>query len=244
MTADAAFDILRARAGVMYDPNVVDTFIRIQPAIAPVDTQPAPQPHVLDRISQTRRAAGRSDESASGSSAVSDDVLAFVSLSRMASGESSVSDVLALASNLLRTVTANATAVWYLIDPVRSELVVAHASGAAAASFRGLTMAIGSRVTGWVAANRQAIVNADPVLDCGGPSEPALHSCLSVPLTTGDSVVGVLTLYAPHSKAFTEDQGRMLQMIAPHVAQALARARKSGVEQPEKSHGLRLVAAR
>jgi two-component system NarL family sensor kinase len=138
-----------------------------------------------------------------------------------------VADVLALASTLLRDTAAPSTAAWYILDPATDALTVAHASGPAAEVFRGLSVPVGSRLSGWVAAHRQPIVNSDPALDLGAQTvAPALQSCLSVPLESGESLVGVLTLYSPHPRAFSDDHGRLVQMIAPHVANAISRARR------------------
>ena len=83
--------------------------------------------------------------------AVPEDVLAFVSLSRLASGDHSVADVLALASTLLRDSGAQSTLAWYLLDPATNMLAVAHASGPAAEVLRGLSIPIASKLSGWVA---------------------------------------------------------------------------------------------
>jgi GAF domain-containing protein len=91
------------------------------------------------------------------------------------------------------------------------------------------------------------ISNSDAALDLGERAQsvtPALASCLSVPLTSGDALIGVLTLYAPGRNAFNDDHGRLVQMIAPHVAQALARAerRQAGAAVPI-NRDLRVVAS-
>jgi GAF domain-containing protein len=73
-----------------------------------------------------------------------------------------------------------------------------------------------------------------------------------VPLVSGQSLVGVLTLYASRPGAFSDDQCRLLQMIAPHVAGAVANARRrhdglagnDPVTEKRSANGpLRLVAA-
>jgi putative nucleotidyltransferase with HDIG domain len=254
MSDEQAFEILRARRGTMYDPHVVDTFMRIQPEIAPKDAGGAPHEHVLRQISQSRVAEPARGEpqpaavatvpSVTSAPNVPDEVLAFVSLSRLASGEHSVTDVLALASALLRGVTPAATAAWYLADPSRDELVVAHASGAGATQLRGMSMAIGERLTGWVAAHRQMVVNSDASLDLGSRMAivPPLQSVLSVPLTVGDSLVGVLTLYSSQAQAFDDAHGRLVQMIAPHVADAIWRATCPAEKATPVNRDLRLVA--
>ena len=47
---------------------------------------------------------------------VSDDILAFVSLARLASGNASMADVLSLASGLVRELAPASTIGWYVID--------------------------------------------------------------------------------------------------------------------------------
>jgi len=41
---------------------------------------------------------------------------------------------------------------------------------------------------------------------------------------------GVLSLYSAGQRAFTDDHGRLVQMIAPHLSQAIARARRGKPE--------------
>src|SRR5262249_49374878 len=154
----------------------------------------------------------------------SGELLAFVSVARLASGAATVADVLALSTGLIRSVVPNASGVWLRPYPASNCLVAADAFGAAAPVLRRLGIGIGERVSGWVAANRQVIVNSDPALDLGelaGVMPKPLRSCLSIPLMSGDALVGVLTLYDATPAAFTDDQGRLLQMVAPHIAQAI-----------------------
>ena len=102
--------------------------------------------------------------------------------------------------------------------------------GPAAHVLHGLSIPVGQRLSGWVAASRQPIANSDAALDLEGLGEratPPLKRCLSVPLLMGETVVGVLTLYSPHADALGEDCDRVTQMIAPHVAAALHAASRN-----------------
>ena len=104
---------------------------------------------------------------------------------------------------------------------------------------------MGERLTGWVAANRQPIVNSDAALDVGDRATTfgvSLRSCLSVPLLDGAKLAGVLTLYAQDRDAFSDDLGRLIQMIAPHIAQAILARR--GEEAETQIRELKLVASR
>jgi putative nucleotidyltransferase with HDIG domain len=229
MTDEAALNILRERRGTMYDPRVVDTFIAVYRTIRVDDADAAEHREVLRRISTSRAAPQEPiDTTADGATApVANEVLAFVSLARIASGEATVQDVLALSSNLVADIIPDVTGAWYLPDGGRTRLEVVQAFGPASHVLRGTGVMVGERLTGWVAATRQAVVNSDAALDLEGAAQqvsPPLRSCLSVPLLAGESVVGVLSLYSPGGDVFDQNRGRMIQMITPHVASAIQAA--------------------
>jgi diguanylate cyclase (GGDEF)-like protein len=91
-------------------------------------------------------------------------------------------------------------------------------------NFTGLRISRGQRLSGWVAANKQTIVNSDPVLDLGEAARsmrPRLRSCLSTPLLVDSDLIGVLTLYSPQLDAFTEDHGRVIEAVAKQASPTL-----------------------
>ena len=251
-----AIAILRERCGNMYDPHVVETFIRVYRDISLGRADAPAHREVLQRITQTRAEPGvTTDVASEPATGATTSLLAFVSLSRVAAGDGGVADVLALGSRLVADVVPGATGAWYVPNAARDELTVAEVFGPAAGVLRGVTVGVGERLTGWVAANRQPIVNSDAALDLGARTHtvmPALRSCMSIPLVAGDGLVGVLSLYAPAADAFDEDRGRLMQMIAPHLATAIQAADKRTAAVldahplPEKAQAgpLRLVAAR
>jgi putative nucleotidyltransferase with HDIG domain len=250
MSDAEAIAILRERQGKMYDPDVVETFVRVYRDIE-VGNADAPQHReVMQRVTQSRHDAGATHDLAPEVSAnAPGSLLAFVSLSRVASGDAGMADVLALGSRLLADVVPGATGAWYVPDGTRDRLIAADSFGPAASSLRGMTVAMGDRLTGWVGANRQCIMNSDAALDLGAKAEGlSLESCMSVPLLMGESLVGVLSLYAPTANAFADDCGRLIQMVAPHIAAAIHAAQANGEARTsaEKSAAapLRLVAHR
>jgi putative nucleotidyltransferase with HDIG domain len=241
LTDEAALDILRERRGTMYDPQIVDTFIATYRNVKVDITETPQQREVLSQIRTAPRdvpaahgpaiASPAGDGSrphttgSSGSPAASDEVLAFVSLARLATGDVTQSDILALATNLVRRIVPAATGAWFLKNDAGDRLVAASAFGPAADAVRGVAIQVGDRLTGWVAVNRQAIVNSDAALDLAERAlraSPPLVCCLSVPLASGGTVAGVLTLYASERGAFSEDAGRLLEMVGPQIAEALA----------------------
>jgi len=225
MTDEEAFAILRDRSGKMYDPAVVEMFARVYRELR-VEHEEAPE--VLQRVTASR--VDDEEPSTNPSEAIAADLLAFVSLARVASGDASESDVLALSSNLMQNVVPGATGVWYLADEAQDRLVAGDAFGPAAAVLRNSTVAMGDRLTGWVAATHQPILGSEANLDLGSRAElatPALVRCVAVPLLKGDRLVGVLSLYASDADALNEERGRLVQMVAPHLAAALDAASRT-----------------
>ena len=251
LSDEAAFDILRARRGTMYEPLVVDTFIRVHREL--VDQMASFPAH--DALRQITRSAAPIPVAAPmvvAPEGVSDDILAFVSLARLASGDASMGDVLSLASGLMRELAPSATIGWYVMDEGSGYLAMRHASGPAAAQMSGTSLRMGEGVSGWVAANRQVIINSEASLDLGeqAHSGMALKHALSVPLITRESLVGTVTLYS--QTPFTESQSRLVQVIAPHLAQSVwtaKRAENSGHASHARAasaghHDMRLVSTR
>jgi GAF domain-containing protein len=228
---------------------VVDTFIRIHRDIVIVDVDEPERREVLGQINRALQGEPAAPVAAAAAPVgAADEVLAFVSLSRLAAGNGSPADVLALSTNLIRRLVPLPSGAWFVPGEGGDRLTVADAFGPAASLLRGVSMLVGDKLTGWVAANRQAIVNSDAALDLGAraaQASPALVSCMSVPLLAGDTLVAVLTLYADERDAFSDDLGRLMQVLAPHIATALHGAREHAA-QPQISAGrdLKLVAAR
>ncbi len=252
LSVEQAFDVLRARRGTMYEPQVVDTFMRVHRELA----EQISTFETHDALKQITRSVAVSVPAPTPavvtSGGVSDDVLAFVSLARLASGDASMNDVLALASNLMSGLAPGATIGWYTVDESSGGLVLRHAAGPAASQISGTTLRMGEGVSGWVAAQRQVIVNSEASLDLGTRARvgASLEYTLSAPLITRESLVGTVTLYS--SSAFSDNQSRLVQVIAPHLAQALWTAGRSDSVAPAASASraanaaadLRLVATR
>ena len=245
MTEQDAIDIIVERRGKMYDPDVVDTFLRVYRDIKPkLEDRPALQsavrrirrvhePPVAPRSVQLRGA----DDVAGADS--SDEMLAFVSLARLAGRTATVRDVGVMAAGYLRSLAPGATAALFTVDAMRGVLVTQHVVGPAAARVRPTTIDIGYRVSGWVAANWQPMINADAHLDLGDDAED-LRYAVSIPLVAEGRLVGVLTIYS--AAEFADVQSRRLEIVTPHMAAALASVENAPAH--KSSRELRVVARR
>jgi diguanylate cyclase (GGDEF)-like protein len=170
-------------------------------------------------------------------SASTEEMLLLYELAQGLSGKTDLADAADLISKHLRRLVPATTCVFFLYDPNTDELGAAHAAGENASHFASIRIAMGQRLTGWVAANRQTILNSDPMLDLGEVAralKPALRSCLSTPLIVSSELVGVLTVYSTHRDAFTEDHRRIVEVVAGQVSQTVHRARGFREEQSQK----------
>ena len=247
MTDAQALTILKDRRGIMYDPAVVDAFIADYTRIMP---ESSAAPHPATRAIGDARALDREeqalDAAATAEAGLGDELLAITSLSRALTGDARVADVGALLWTILRSVLPSETMAIFMPDLETDEIAVRHASGAHAASLRGIRRATGSGIAGWVSVNGRAAVNADPSLDLGlraAEMSPPLRSCLAVPLVEGETLVAVLALYRMQRAAFSENEVRLVELLAPRLATSLATAaiEEENAEQPLRVPALTLV---
>ena len=185
----------------------------------------------MQRITQSRHHVDAVEPPPEVAESAPSRLFAFVSLSRLVAGRGGLDDVLALSSKLIADVIPGVSGAWYIPQPGSDRLVAVDAFGPAASALRGASIDVGVRLTGWVAATRQPIVNSDAALDLGPRAHAMttpLRACMSIPLTLGTSLIAVLTLYADAYDAFTGDEGRLVEMVAPHLASAIETARDAG----------------
>ncbi len=187
LSEEAAFDILKARRATMYDPAIVDTFIRVYRDLAP----PAePVAHHEDALAKITRAAGSVASPPASTpefpAADSDNLLSIITLARLASDQASPADVASLTTTLVRNLVPGATCAFYIRN--EEELIMSYAVGPLAPALRWMRIPVNERLTGWVAAHRRTIVNSDAALDLAGLDLPAVpRTCLSTPLLDGET---------------------------------------------------------
>lgn len=228
-----ALRVLQERRGAMYDPLVVDTFAKIYSTIV-TDVAAQLPPSSLRAIAaasvpataQVEPSVARFEEI----SASSDEMLTLFDLARSLTASMGVQDGTDLIAKHLRRLVPSSACVFYLYDVDADDLIAMHASGEHAAHIKGLRVPIGQRLSGWVAANRQTIRNSDPVLDFGESARamnPRPRSCLSTPLVSGKSLVGVLSLYSSNKEAYSEEHERIIEVVARQVSAAILEAQNA-----------------
>jgi putative nucleotidyltransferase with HDIG domain len=220
LSTEAAIEILTAHRGTLYDPSVVDAFLRMYRELKP---SPAARADADERPSLAPPAAADTPPADAAAAGAGADEIALASFGRLASDSGTAVDLVSIAAALLQRDAPGATCAFYVNDDDR--LLVFHAAGRLAPALRGFTVGVGVGLSGWVAANRQSVVNSDASLDLaplGIP--PRQHMCMSTPLIDRGAFIGVLTLYGDSSLPLTASSERMMEALAPHVASILRRA--------------------
>jgi hypothetical protein len=252
MSDDEALAIVRGRRGTMYDPTVVDMFEKVYRDIEPLTVKPQLQ-KAIDRISQAvARAEAATEpppvEPAAVSATLSyegpESLRALANLARVVS-KPSTADLSSLIWSHVRHVVPSASCAFFMRDAATDSVKVSFVAGDAASILQGLEMRIGERLTGWVASNREPIVNSEAKLDLGGEAGLyGLKYCLALPLAAEGEIAGVLSLY--NAEAFREEQVQTLKFVMPHLGQmflALER-RSAGAASADEPPALRVVSRR
>jgi putative nucleotidyltransferase with HDIG domain len=208
----AALQIIVDRRGTMYEPRVVDAFLALHPTAAPeVDSNP-PSPATTVPSTPVPPAAER-------------ELLDLEALADLGLALAHASSAEQLGKDLwshLRARIPASTFVLFAYDQASDALVAIYETGEEATSLRGSRLPTGARLSGWVAATRQPILNSDARLDLDEPlrDRSALRSALAVPVEADRRIVGVLSFYALRTGAFDDTHQRLAQVAAYATARS------------------------
>jgi putative nucleotidyltransferase with HDIG domain len=215
LSTEEAFAIIREARGKLYDPLVVDTFIRAYEEIGPLAIR-----------------AGQEARSFMESAALSDDETprplrqiranaSEASLLDACSTEiakaGSVNTSVQIAAQYLRQLTPATVYALFMYDSTADVLTCVSTSGDEQRLLGALTIRLGERVTGWTAANRRTSVNSNASLDLveiAGFFVPRLRSTIATPLADGETLVGVLSAYSSKQDAFNESHRYAFEKVA------------------------------
>ena len=142
-------------------------------------------------------------------------------------------DVLAFIGIKLRNLIRFDAAVFYLADLDRGVVVPSHVIGRMGDVIQeGVPLPLDQKLSGWVAANNQALRNLPPFPDFRNFDDPKPRFEISsiAPMCHRGIVVGSLALYREAKENFTDLEFRHLEIIAAQTAVALNRAREQGAE--------------
>jgi putative nucleotidyltransferase with HDIG domain len=221
LSDEEAFNIIRDRRAKLYDPLVVDTFVRAYAEIAPIAVQAGQDARGLidgDVLSVDPEIPLRQI------SANASEVALLDSHSREIARAISMEAALQAAVQCLRQLSPATVYALFLYDSIADILTCMGTVGDEQRFLYGLTIRPGERVTGWTAANRRSSVNSDASLDLVQIARfftPPLRSAISTPLSHGERLIGVLTAYSSRENAFNESHRYSFEQVATVLAAKL-----------------------
>ena len=235
LSDEEAVEILLERRGSMYDPLVVDTFVRVHKGIGPDTTTAQPTPQVISAIAKGIAAVQTTAAPpvVVGNSDHSERLLIFSSLLTNVPGQVGSSDLAELSWYHLRHMLPVTVLGLYRYEKRSDELDAVALVGPLGVIPYHQRTALGHGLSGWVASTRQTILNSDPRLDFGQTAVNAceeLKSAASLPLIFEDQLVGVLTIYSDQINAYSEQHVKALSLLAPRLAYAVSRAESYNIE--------------
>ncbi len=133
-----------------------------------------------------------------------------------------VSDTMALISAKLSNLVPFSCAALFLYDEETETLRCRFATGTDAEIIQQIAVRSGEGLTGWVARNRRALVNARPSADLEAAGLTELHtnlqSALVCPLLFNERFIGTLSVYHVDAAFYRDDHRRLLDRVSEQAA--------------------------
>ncbi|MFB3853432.1 MAG: HD domain-containing phosphohydrolase [Vicinamibacterales bacterium] len=222
LSKENALAILVERRGSMYDPLVVDAFLRVVGGLSEETPVMTPLLTIGTSGEDTTQTRPTSSQPSADTAAATGHMLALLELAPSLTGRLTLQDAgEIIAGRLLKALSAHVV-IFYCAedtcDTIVPRLVVGPLTQPPGA------IRIGERLSGWVAANRTTLVNADPALDLGpGVSTRTgrLRSALSTALVLDDRLVGVLTVCSESPTAFTDEHYRFMEAVSRPISRII-----------------------
>jgi len=225
-----AEQVLRERAGTWYDPWVVDGFLRILDELERLDAE--------DQQSNSMSEGGATLPPAQLDVIVATtaEEREFSELRRelpLAADAAAATEVM---FRHLRRVIPLANLTVFMPCHETNDLAAVASFGVGTSALEGLHIGTGERVSGWVIAHKQPVVNSNAALELGPVArtfQTPLRYALAVPAMRGSEVaIGVVTCYG--SDPFEVDHRRILESAATLFAASLnSSSNSSAKSQPE-----------
>jgi diguanylate cyclase (GGDEF)-like protein len=230
MSYDAALALIQQEAGKALDPTLVETFVGLLPSLRaeaarldavvrrPMPDELLPSGHpsagmprepvkknVLDDIAHAHR-----------------EIYALYEIAQAMGTSLGVADTMALIAAKLTNLVPFSCAALFLYDEAAETLRCRFATGTDAEVVQQIMVRSGEGLTGWVARNRRALVNARPAaeLEAAGLSHltTSLQSALVCPLLFNDLLIGTLSVYHVEPAFYRDDHRRLLDRVSEQAA--------------------------
>jgi putative nucleotidyltransferase with HDIG domain len=217
MSRQQAEQELRERRGKIYDPWVVDQFLKILDKLEEIEA--AEQKKATTSKLATAPLASTQLDVISATTAEDRE---FNELRRDLPRATSLIDAADVLFRHLRRVVPAASLALYLPRADSNEIAVVASSGVGAPAIENLRVPVGERISGWVFAHAQAVLNSDATLEIGPVAKTfsvPLRYAAAVPVQDG-RVVAVIAVFG--SEPFEKDHRRLLENAATLFASSVS----------------------
>jgi putative nucleotidyltransferase with HDIG domain len=225
MTDEEALRIIGERSGTMYDPRVVDAFFALHGAGAELAAVAAPanQPHSALQTPVRTGEDHRQDL----------EPHTFFEFGRAIGSPASSWELGDALWSQFRVRLPASLFVLYGYERADDSIVALYEVPCEPFSIFARRIPLGERLSGWVAATGQPVVNSDARLDLDEEfrDQSSLRSALAVPVLSHDQPIAVLSLYAEAPAAFDDVHRTLVAVVATAVAPILEALRAETVAQ-------------
>ena len=235
MDATGAMALLQQETGKALDPTLVQQFIELLPTLD-VDgdlgnrsTPSLGSDSELAPAAASEPATGLTPEPTAQTNVFEDiarahrEIYALYEIAQAMGGSLGVADTMALITSKLSNLVPFSCCALFLYDEDNDVVRCRFASGIDAELLQQLSVPTGLGMTGWVARNRRALVNARPAADFEAAKIDATHttrlqSALVCPLVLHDRFIGTLSVYHVDPSFYRDDHRRLLDRVSEQAA--------------------------
>ncbi len=249
---DAAMQVIRSLAGKRYDPEVVarfeenlDRFIEEAGVHEPHEQE---SQRLFDAVEDLAPAEMRSHPQPmdfrpfQAISSSQKEVFALYELARTLGTTLNLQETLTIVAGKISKIVPFTSCVIYICSEDKTSLRAEHVSGDNQEAFRNYSMQLGEHLSGWVAAQKEPAINANPKADLEPILEKItvpLENALVYPLVVNDVSLGAISLYAAKGKSFRYGHFHIMEIVAQQAATAVYNAIKfEGTREDALTDGL------
>jgi len=232
---------LRAKAGSVFDPNLVELFVRNIDRLENAATEAARDSREL---SFRNLAAADNTVAATAfppqpphplAAATTAELLSLNEFCSCVSQHLELQDLYVnLAQRIQRLIHYDLCA--FYLERGNGTVRVEHAAGRFSEKILTHTLQIGKGLSGWVAAYQQPMINTGAAMEFHGADfeHIQLKDSVVVPLMQDNACVGTISLFAEDPMTYSQEQLSILEVVARHIAPAIAEARKRAASKSEQ----------
>lgn len=191
-----AVAILMERRGIMYDPLVVDTFVAALDELSESLTQSTPVPHNVEGLLKPIPPGS-----------------APAPLPARNSNQLELRHAIRTVLTAVVAELGTSTAIVYIKDRLLDELTAIDSIGNNADELIGTSLALGTRVSGWVVANGRPIINTDARLELPNLQEGVENLCVVLPIRVDADAIGAIVAVRAAAVPFTTDEVKFLETV-------------------------------